>query len=228
MKIKRTVYSIEKQKVGAEMAHAIRIMPESKEARAILEAERQHDEVLEIAVTNLVATMPRFFKTVKQGLKHSDSEGAYRDLGEQQLGLLYALAKEKQLTSELARTFNVAMPTITRSVDTLVERGYVERQPDPTDRRCIYLQLTDKGMLVNDHAHAQFRSAVSRFLSPLSEEQLRDVARACDHIAQLLPGGLYEYEGVCPVKPATPEKMGIQAAKASGEIGAANIQGLTN
>lgn len=228
MKIKRTVYSIEKQKVGAEMAHAIRIMPESKEARAILEAERQHDEVLEIAVTNLVATMPRFFKTVKQGLKHSDSEGAYRDLGEQQLGLLYALAKEKQLTSELARTFNVAMPTITRSVDTLVERGYVERQPDPTDRRCIYLQLTDKGMLVNDHAHAQFRSAVSRFLSPLSEEQLRDVARACDHMAQLLPGGLYEYEGVCPVKPATPEKMGIQAAKASGEIGAANIQGLTN
>ena len=228
MKIKRTVYSIEKQKVGTEMAHAIRIMPESKEARAILEAERQHDEVLEIAVTNLVATMPRFFKTVKQGLKHSDSEGAYRDLGEQQLGLLYALAKEKQLTSELARTFNVAMPTITRSVDTLVERGYVERQPDPTDRRCIYLQLTDKGMLVNDHAHAQFRSAVSRFLSPLSEEQLRDVARACDHMAQLLPGGLYEYEGVCPVKPATPEKMGIQAAKASGEIGAANIQGLTN
>ena len=228
MKINRTVYSIEKQKVEAEMTHAIRIMPESKEARAILEAERQHDEVLEIAVTNLVATMPRFFKTVKQGLKHSDSEGAYRDLGEQQLGLLYALAKEKQLTSELARTFNVAMPTITRSVDTLVERGYVERQPDPTDRRCIYLQLTDKGMLVNDHAHAQFRSAVSRFLSPLSEEQLRDVARACDHMAQLLPGGLYEYEGVCPVKPAAPEEMGKQAAKASGGIGTAKIQGLTN
>jgi DNA-binding MarR family transcriptional regulator len=228
VKIKRTVYSIEKQKVEAEMAHAIRIMPESKEAQAILEAERQHNEVLEIAVTNLVGTMPRFFKTVKQGLKHSDSEGAYRDLGEQQLGLLYALAKEKQLTSELARTFNVAMPTITRSVDTLVERGYVERQPDPTDRRCIYLQLTDKGMMVNDHAHAQFRSAVSRFLSPLDEEQLRDVARACDHMAQLLPGGLYDYEGVCPTKPSTPEEMGKQAAKASGEIGAANIQGLTN
>jgi DNA-binding MarR family transcriptional regulator len=222
------VYSTEKQKVGAEMAHVIRIMPESKEAQAILEAERQHNEVLEIAVTNLIGTMPRFFKTVKHGLKYSDSESAYRDLGEQQLGLLYALAKEKQLTSELARTFNVAMPTITRSVDTLVERGYVERQPDPTDRRCIYLQLTDKGMLVNDHAHAQFRSAVSRFLSPLSEEQLRDVARACDHMAQLLPGGLYDYEGACPAKPATPEETGKQAAKASGGIGTANIQGLTN
>jgi DNA-binding MarR family transcriptional regulator len=228
VKIKRTVYSIEKQKVEAEMAHAIRIMPESKEAQAIREAERQHNEVLEIAVTSLVGTMPRFFKTVKQGLKHSDSDGAYRDLGEQQLGLLYALAKEKQLTSELARTFNVAMPTITRSVDTLVERGYVERQPDPTDRRCIYLQLTDKGMLVNDHAHAQFRSAVSRFLSPLSEEQLRDVARACDHMAQLLPGGLYDQEGVCPAKSTTSEVTGLQAAKASGEIGTANIQGLTN
>jgi DNA-binding MarR family transcriptional regulator len=210
------------------MAHAIRIMPESKEAQAILEAERQHDEVLEIAVTNLIGTMPRFFKTVKHGLKHSDGEGAFRDLGEQQLGLLYALAKEKQLTSELARTFNVAMPTITRSVDTLVERGYVERQPDPTDRRCIYLQLTDKGMMINDHAHAQFRSAVSRFLSPLDEEQLRDVARACDHMAQLLPGGLYDYEGVCPAKPTTSTETGIQAAQVSGENRSANIQGLTN
>ena len=77
------------------MAHAIRIMPESKEARAILEAERQHNEVLEIAVTNLVGTMPRFFKTVKQGLKHSDSDGAYRDLGEQQTGSAVRTGKRK-------------------------------------------------------------------------------------------------------------------------------------
>jgi DNA-binding MarR family transcriptional regulator len=210
------------------MAHVIRIMPESKETQKILETERQHNEVLEIAVTNLIGTMPRFFKTVKHGLKYSDGDGAYRDLGEQQLGLLYALAKEKQLTSELARTFSVTMPTITRSVDTLVERGYVERQPDPTDRRCIYLQLTDKGTMVSDHAHAQFRSAVSQFLSPLSDEQLRDLARACEHMAQLLPGGLYDYEGVCPARPETQENLGNQAANANAGNGAVNTTGLPN
>lgn len=215
------------------MAHSIRIMPESKEAQAILEAEHQHNEVLEAAVTNLIGTMPRFFKTIKHGLRYSEGEGAYRDLGEQQLWLLYELAKEKQLTSELARTFNVAMPTITRSVDALVDKGYVERQPDAKDRRCIYLQLTVKGMTVHDNAHAQFRSAVSQFLAPLTEEQLRDVARACEHMAQLLPVGLYGYESACvtTARLGAPERTGKEAAKASKENMAGNpgnTIGLTN
>jgi DNA-binding MarR family transcriptional regulator len=207
------------QKAGTEMAHSIRIMPESKEAQAILEAERQHREVLEAAVTNLIGTMPRFFKTVKHGLRHADGDGAYRDLGEQQLWLLYALAKEKQLTSELARAFNVTMPTITRSVDALVDKGYVERQPDEKDRRCIYLQLTGRGMTVHDSAQAEFRSAIAHFLAPLTAEQLRDVARACEHMAQLLPEGIYEYESTVTgdKRGTTHEAMGIKAVQANGE-----------
>jgi DNA-binding MarR family transcriptional regulator len=125
-----------------------------------------------------------------------------RELGEQQVWVLYNLSRGRQLTSELARAFNVTMPTITRAVDTLVEKGYVERQPDADDRRRIYLQLTERGAEMSDYAHAQFRSAVSRFLSPLGDEQLRDIVIACKHMATLLPEGLYDYEGVCPVRPA--------------------------
>lgn len=183
------------------MTHAIRIMPDSKEAEAIRQAERRHDEELEAAVTQLVGTLPRMFKSIKSGLRRTDAEHPYQDLGEQQIGVLYTLSRGRQLTSELARLFNVTMPTITRAVDTLVQKGYVERRPDIDDRRCIYLQLTEKGAAISDYAHAQFRSAVARFLSPLGDDQLRDIVIACGHIRALLPDVLYDYENSCPVRP---------------------------
>ena len=183
------------------MAHAIRIMPDSEEAVAIREAERRHNEELEFAVTHLIGTMPRMFRNIKHGMRYAEVENALKDLGEQQIWVLYNLSRGRQLTSELARAFNVTMPTMTHAVDTLVKKGYVERKPDAEDRRCIYLQLTEKGAEMSDYAHAQFRSAVSRFLSPLGDDQLRDIVVACKHIARLLPEGSYDYEGVCPVRP---------------------------
>lgn len=183
------------------MAHAIRIMPDSEEAAAIRAAERWHTEVLDLTVTQFIGTLPMMFRNIKQGIRRSDADHPYKDLGDQQIAVMYALSRGRQLTSELARIFNVTMPTITRAVDTLVEKGYVDRRPDADDRRRIYLELTEKGAEVSDYAHAQFRSAVSRFLSPLGDDQLRDINTACRHIATLLPESNYEYEGVCPVRP---------------------------
>jgi DNA-binding MarR family transcriptional regulator len=177
-------------------------MPESKEAAAIMESEQRHDEVLEQAVTHFIGSIPRMFRTVKHGVKQSEEIPALKELGEQQIWVLYVLSRGRQLTSELARAFNVTMPTITRAVDALVEKGFIERQPDLDDRRRIYLQLTEKGAEMSDYAHAKFRSGISRFLSPLGDEQLRDIIIACKHIAALLPQGVYDYEGICPVKPA--------------------------
>lgn len=183
------------------MAHAIRIMPDSKEAEAIREAERRHADVLDKAVTQFISTMPVMFRNVKQGIRRVEADPVYKDLGDQQIAVLYSLTRGRLLTSELARNFNVTMPTITRAVEALVDKGYVERQPDADDRRRIYLRLTEKGAEISDYAHAKFRSAVSNFLSPLGDDQLRDISIACTHIATLLPESLYEYEGICPVRP---------------------------
>ena len=184
------------------MAHAIRIMPDSAETAAINEAERRHDAELELAVTHLIGTIPKMFRNIKHSIRYTGAEHAFKDLGEQQIWVLYNLSRGRQLTSELARAFNVTMPTMTRAIDGLVDKGYVERQPDIKDRRCIYLQLTEKGAEMSAYAHAQFRQAVSRFLSPLGDDQLRDIVIACRHIGTLLPEGLYDYEGVCPPRSA--------------------------
>ncbi len=173
-----------------------------KEREGGVEASDNRPQVsVEEAVTQVIATMPRMFRTIKQQARNADAPIPAHDIGETQIWVLYALATGAQLTSELARRFNVTMPTITRMVEGLVDRGYVERRHDIEDRRRIYLELTDAGSNAARFAHEQFRASVARFLSPLSEGQLADVIRACEHLKSLLPDDGYNYSDLCPVKP---------------------------
>jgi DNA-binding MarR family transcriptional regulator len=191
-------------------------MPESEQARAIAEAEREYSARLEETTTQVLRTFPRMFRTIKHDIRTSEGELAHTDLGEQQMWVLYMLNLGPQLTSELARKFNVAMPTMTRTVDTLVNKGYVERRQDAEDRRKIYLRLTESGAQVAGTAHACFRRGVARFLAPLSDRQLDDILLACRHISTLLPEGAFDYESGCPVRPAALEQEG--ANKTNGGI----------
>jgi DNA-binding MarR family transcriptional regulator len=156
---------------------------------------------IEEAVTQIIATMPRMFKTIKHQARSADTTTPAHDLGETQTWVLHALATGTQLTGELARRFNVTTPTITRMVDSMVERGYVERRPDSEDRRRIYLELTEAGTEVAHQAHEQFRASVARFLSPLSGEQLADIVQACGHLQSLLPSEGHDYGELCPARP---------------------------
>jgi DNA-binding MarR family transcriptional regulator len=183
------------------VAHTLRIMPESDQAKAILEAERRHAEALEEATTQVVRTLPRVFRSLKHQIRTTTVMTPYKDMGEQQMGILHELTQGKLLTSELAKKFDVTNPTITRTVDRLVELGYVERLPDAVDRRKTYLRLTETGREIGQIAHLQFRSAMRNHLSRLTDGQLYDIALACRHLGTLFPEGLYDYDEACPVRP---------------------------
>lgn len=185
---------------GKEMAHTIRIMPESDQAKAILEAERRHYEALEDATTQIIRTLPRIFRSLKHQIRNSAVAVAYKDMGEQQIGILHELIRGRLLTSELAKKFDVANPTITRTVDRLVELGYVERQPDAEDRRKTYLRLTKSGSEIGEYLQSQFHSAMRNNLSKLTDGQLYDISLACRHLSTLFPEGLYENDEACPVR----------------------------
>ncbi|MGH8111096.1 MAG: MarR family winged helix-turn-helix transcriptional regulator [Rhodanobacteraceae bacterium] len=51
--------------------------------------------------------------------------------------------------SELARSLNYNPGALTRLLDKLEQAGYLERAPDPADRRALRLELTATGRAVN-------------------------------------------------------------------------------
>ena len=72
-------------------------------------------------------------------------ERACTDLTLAQYRLLAMIADGAERASELAGQLALTKPTVSATIDTLVERGLVEREPVDDDRRAIRLTATDAG-----------------------------------------------------------------------------------
>lgn len=66
--------------------------------------------------------------------------------------------------SELAGPLGLDTSTVSRHVSHLTDAGYLERRPDPDDRRAARLVLSAQGRTVLDEAHAHRAAAIRRAL----------------------------------------------------------------
>lgn len=176
------------------MARTVRIMEETVRA-----PEPGHKGLLQDAAAELLSVLPRMMRVIKHSARSSEQVGQLKDLGESQVMVLFTLMHTgTQLTSELARRYNVTNPTMTRIVDELVKKGLVERQPDTKDRRCIFLALTHSGRELAVVAQEHGRKALVEYLQPLSNDELADVSRAFGHLRRLLPDAMRD-QAYCPI-----------------------------
>ncbi len=72
---------------------------------------------------------------------------------------------------ELSNALSVPLSTATRIVDWLVTRGYVQRLPDPEDRRVVRVALTDKGQELHRTIARYIGAHVQQILSCLTVEE---------------------------------------------------------
>ena len=203
------------------MGHRVIIMPDAAERAAANTRAPvgRHQQALEAAAEQMSMVGPRFFRAIKfLMIRNLDLPEDVREMGESQMLVMHTLVKGKQLTSELAKHFNVTNPTMTRIVDALVNKGYVERRPDANDRRCIFLQLTGEGQHVGKQVEQHFRDAIRHFLKPLSEEQLSDIIKAYRHLDSLLPDRGVDIEDMHIAAEARSRQVG-GPAEYSGQTG---------
>jgi DNA-binding MarR family transcriptional regulator len=125
---------------------------------------------LEALVRALEETVPRYLRSLRRAVEQAEGQDR---LTMQQFRCLQAVAAEGEtaLTTGLARRLRVAVPTMTRMLDGLVERGLVERRPDPTSRRQIRLALTDEGRGLLTRYEAVIEARLRRLLGFLDSEQ---------------------------------------------------------
>jgi len=86
---------------------------------------------------------------------------------------------EQRLTmSQLAESVLLTSGGITRLVDRMTEADYVERQNCPSDRRSVYVVLTDRGREKLQEAVAVHLEGLDRHLvGPLDEAERRELDR---------------------------------------------------
>jgi DNA-binding MarR family transcriptional regulator len=72
----------------------------------------------------------------------------------------------------LAADLGVTKQAVSQLTDILVSRGYLERQPDPGDRRRVALELTGRGQEAIDAALVGLEAVDSRLRERVSDEQV--------------------------------------------------------
>jgi len=109
---------------------------------------------------------------------HSRADIARHDLTVGEFAVLEALYhKGPLLLGEVQRKVLVSSGGVTYLVDRLVQRGLVERQPCPTDRRAAYAALTPEGEALIGRIFPAHARAIMRAVSGLDENEQAEAIR---------------------------------------------------
>ncbi len=71
-------------------------------------------------------------------------------------------------------------PGVTRLIDRLSGKGFVDRQRDESDRRRIVCRITDEGLAALERVQPRLDEAVAAFEAALPEDVLSEVGRSLD------------------------------------------------
>ena len=117
------------------------------------------------------------FATIAQKLI---SDGAAERADRARRALLAAVGENEPATlNQVAKAVGRGAPAVSRSVDSLVRAGLIERAPDAANRRRLAMRLIDEGRgLMGNHPPAA--SQLMTRLERLAPSELRAVERAIE------------------------------------------------
>jgi DNA-binding MarR family transcriptional regulator len=117
----------------------------------------------------------------------SEMRRAPQALAPAQMASLMRLSAGPAAMTELARHLAVSVPTVSKSIDVLVDRGWVERWVDPSDRRQTIVRLTREGRRVSAAMKRQSRRHVAGLLASLTPDQRTQLMTTLGVLKGVLP-----------------------------------------
>jgi DNA-binding MarR family transcriptional regulator len=116
----------------------------------------------------LKGTLPESLAEVRIRLDETHPGGKAGSAADMELLHTVAVVLTRQpepvTMGELSRYLDVPLSTATRIMDWLVQSGYVERLPDPQDRRVVRVGLTQNGRQIYQGVNALMQTQVEKWL----------------------------------------------------------------
>ncbi|GGK97777.1 MarR family winged helix-turn-helix transcriptional regulator [Nocardia jinanensis] len=119
-------------------------------------------------------------------MKQFAAQDVWNGLTMREYDVLYTLSKcpEPIRPAELNRHVLLTQPALSRMVDRLVERGLVQRTPDPHDGRGVRLSLTTEGRTRQRRIGGRHAVGVARALTgALTDDELHTLEQLCGKLA---------------------------------------------
>ena len=132
----------------------------------------------------LLETIPRLWRLFAADLRRHSWPGAPA-----QFGVLVLLLSGPQDLTALAERLQVSLPTISRMVASLVERGWIRRDRATDDRRRVVVELTASGRSSLAELNTAARENLQLALASLSTADCGALLAGLEVLSRLLDNG---------------------------------------
>ena len=98
----------------------------------------------------------------------------FRDITKNDMHVIEAIGiGEPKKMTEIARQLSITTGTLTKSMNGLEKKSYVNRKRSEEDKRVVQISLTDKGVRAYHHHENFHKILIERVTQGLSEEEIR-------------------------------------------------------
>lgn len=113
-----------------------------------------------------------FFKFIMELEEKKLITDEFKDITYNDMHVIEAIGLEDpKKMSEIARTMSVTTGTLTRTIDSLEKKGYVQRRRCKQDKRVIHITLTERGVRAYQHHERFHQEMIAYILESLNEEE---------------------------------------------------------
>jgi DNA-binding MarR family transcriptional regulator len=99
--------------------------------------------------------------------------------------------------SDLADALELDKSTLSRTVDSLVQRGFVKRDEDSINRRKVSITLTKEGAAKTDSINTNCNSYYAEVFSNISEDKHEQIMESLSLLASAMKKSRKKSEGLC-------------------------------
>ena len=90
--------------------------------------------------------------------------------------------------SDLANKMKLSMPQVSRIMNSLEEKGYIERILGKKDRRNTYIVITEKGIEEREISVKECKAYVDRIKEQMGEEDMNQLIELLNKLTNVMKG----------------------------------------
>lgn len=111
----------------------------------------------------------------------------FSDISNNDMHIIEAIGvDELKNMSVIARKLSVTVSTLTTNMNGLEKKGYIVRERSLTDKRVVYVKLTDKGRKAFFHHRDFHKKMIRAIVKDLSEEEMEVLYRCLMNLSSFL------------------------------------------
>ena len=110
----------------------------------------------------------------------------YKDISNNDMHIIEAVGLGGGNMSSIAAKLKITVGSLTTSMNSLVNKGYVARARSEKDRRVVNVYLLEKGIAAYKHHEEFHEKMLDAIMETLSPEELVVWAKSCDRLTQFL------------------------------------------